>query len=274
VSSTPKISTKKANMERIDSDCHMEPHQNVSLADKHKIYGAGYGYCLTCRCTFTNEDFEDHSSCPTRLLSSMVASAQSEYAAWQQFQNDVSSLIQNECSHVDDAADSAIGIISSIIRAKAEEMKCTVIRSCSDNSLSRILQNQKDHVERLADICRFDGVEDFNFLQSLHQVSNKVPYPPPQNCGVFYPAIAEVKALAKFMFLGRVLGGVDDEKVRIFIRLNPQSNMPHLCNPSLKPLDASKVKMEYTKLLRGDAKNLSHYTSTRMIEASILHPRI
>lgn len=192
-------------------DHHEEPDHVVTLADEN----TDIGYCLFCRDTFVHQESDDHSGCPTRLLSTMVADANSEYAAWQQFQSEVPNLIQNQFGLVDDAADSAIVAMSSIIRAKAEELKSDVLRSCSQESLSRILGNQMGHIERLTELRRFDRVQDINYLKSLHQVANTVPYPPPQNCGTLYPAVSEVKALAKFLFLGRVLGGLDNKQVCI-----------------------------------------------------------
>jgi hypothetical protein len=173
----------------------------------------GPGYCLSCRQTITCEEIEDHVGCPIRLLSSMVAEATKEHAGWKELQSKAPTLIQNQSKRIDDAADSAIEIVSKEIRAQAEELKKEVQNSCSQKSLSRILQNQAEHLGRLTELCTLDKADSCNFEQSIHRLASNVPYPSPKNCGIFYPAMAEVAAISKFMFLGRVVGSLDNDKV-------------------------------------------------------------
>ena len=203
--------------QRIDSDVIVEPdNRNTPCAESHTPMNVHFhGYCLNCQEAFTDEEGDDHSCCATRQLSLIAADAQTEHAEWQQFQIAVPNLIQNECRRVDDAAESAIAAISKIIHDKAEELKNELHRSCSQKYLSSILQNQEQHRERMAELCKFDKVDssESEFIKILHQVANHVPYPTPKSCGTFYPAIAEVVSLAKFMFLGRFLGSLGDEQV-------------------------------------------------------------
>jgi hypothetical protein len=203
--------------QRIDSDVIVEPdNRNTPCAERNTPINVHFhGYCLNCHEAFTEEEGDDHSCCATRLLSSIAADAKTEHAEWQQFQVAVPTLIQNECRRVDDAAESAIAAVSKIIHGKAEELKNGIHRSCSQKCLSSILTNQAQHEERVAELGKFDKVDssESEFIKILHQLANHVPYPPPQSCGTFYPAIAEVVSLAKFMFLGRVLGSLGDEQV-------------------------------------------------------------
>lgn len=199
--------------QRIDGDVIEEPVPSIPLADNQNLPFKGLvGYCLTCRQTLT-DDLDVHSECSTQLLHSMVADAKFEYAEWQQFESEVPSMIQNQCKSIDDTADSAIEIVSKMIRAKADELKI-VVRT--QKCLSQILQNQMKHLERLDEICSMNDVQGNEFLQSLHQVAEKVPYPSPKNCGIFNPAIPEVVALTKFLFMGRILGSLDDEQVFLY----------------------------------------------------------
>jgi hypothetical protein len=170
------------------------------------------GYCLSCRQSIADEEVEDHKGCPIRLLSSMVADAKKEHAGWKELQGEAAALIQNESRRIDDAAASAIEIASKVIRTKAEELKKEVQNSCSQKSLSRILQSQAEHLERLAELCAFDDADSTNFEQSIHRAASSVPYPSPKSCGIFYPAIAEVAAICKFVMLGRVVGSLDNDK--------------------------------------------------------------
>jgi len=202
--------------QRIDGEEEEEPCVvSNPLAENQNLPFKGLaGYCLNCRQTLTDDfDLDHHSTCSTQLLHSMVADAKIEYAEWQRFESEVPIMIQNQCKSIDDTADLAIEIVSKMIRAKAEELKI-VVRT--QKSLSQILQNQMKHLEKLDELCSLDSVQGNEFLQSLHQVAEKVPYPSPKNCGIFYPTIPEVVALTKFLFMGRVLGSLDDEQVFLY----------------------------------------------------------
>jgi hypothetical protein len=189
--------------QRIDEEC--APVETQGGKQDH-------GYCLSCRQSITDEEIEDHTGCPIRLLSSMVADAKKEHAGWKELQGEAAALIQNQSRRIDDAAASAIETASKVIRTKAEELKKEVQNSCSQKSLSRILQSQAEHLERLAELCAFDDADSPNFEQSMHRAASSVPYPSPKSCGIFYPAIAEVAAICKFMLLGRVVGSLDNDK--------------------------------------------------------------
>jgi hypothetical protein len=160
-----------------------------------------------------------------------------------QLQREAASLIQNQSRRIDEAAAAAIEIASKVIRTKAEELKQEVQNSCSQKSLSRILQSQAEHLARLAELCAVDDADSCpNYEQSMHRVAGSVPYPSPKSCGIFYPAIAEIAAISKFMFLGRVVGGLDNDKVgRANVREGATCNVTQICSlTSRRQIEAAR----------------------------------
>jgi len=151
----------------------------------------------------------------------MVADAKKEHAGWKELQGEAAALIQNQSRRIDDAAASAIETASKVIRTKAEELK----KEVQSFVLSRNLCLAFDKARR--SIC--EGWLSFaHSMMPTAPISSRAcielraacPIRSPKTCGIFYPAIAEVAAICKFMLLGRVVGSLDNDKAQRAVTLN------------------------------------------------------
>jgi len=169
--------------------------------------------CLNCRAIIGESD-EKHKSCKKRLFQSLVDDARDEQDAWLQFRSKLPHLIETQCSRADNAAEAAIEAVAKVIRAKAEDIKKDVRGSCSDSDVSLALQNHAEHLEHLTKAIHPPEAGNFDSsFNTLLESATHIPHPPPTDCGIVYPATAEVASLAKLMFIGRVLGGLGDKQV-------------------------------------------------------------
>ena len=89
----------------------------------------------------------------------------------------------------------------------------------------------------------------------MHRVASNVPHPPPQNCGIFYPAISEILAISKFMFFGRVVGSLDNDQV---------ANVCCIPNPRISPLYRSSKLLDALKV-KAKAKGIPYTRYVRLV---------